>query len=268
MTYVYPVVSRRAGGVSVGINLNPNNACNWQCIYCQVPELSRGVAPPIDIEQLRTELSSLLYDIVEGDYLARHVEDPAARRLMDIAFSGNGEPTTCKRFDDIVNAVVDVARRFDLPGEINFTIISNGSMVGRPEVQAGLRTLHEVDGEIWFKVDAGTAEARSAINQVTTPNETIVGNLVTASKLVRTRIQTCVFALDDDPPGQAWAHDYLALLDQARERGAEIHDILLYGLARPSMQPAAGRLDALSSEQLGALADRLRAGGYDVSAHG
>jgi len=27
--YVYPVVSRRAGGVSVGINLNPNNACNW-----------------------------------------------------------------------------------------------------------------------------------------------------------------------------------------------------------------------------------------------
>lgn len=28
LRYVYPVVSRRAGGVSVGINLNVNNACN------------------------------------------------------------------------------------------------------------------------------------------------------------------------------------------------------------------------------------------------
>jgi hypothetical protein len=49
MRYVYPVVSRRAGGVSVGINLNPNNACNWRCIYCQVPGLTRGGPPPIDL---------------------------------------------------------------------------------------------------------------------------------------------------------------------------------------------------------------------------
>ena len=42
LTYVYPVVSRRAGGVSVGINLSPNNACNWRCVYCQVPNLQRG----------------------------------------------------------------------------------------------------------------------------------------------------------------------------------------------------------------------------------
>jgi wyosine [tRNA(Phe)-imidazoG37] synthetase (radical SAM superfamily) len=39
MKYIYPVVSRRAGGVSIGINLNVNNACNWRCVYCQVPNL-------------------------------------------------------------------------------------------------------------------------------------------------------------------------------------------------------------------------------------
>ena len=55
-TYVYPVLSRRAGGVSVGINLNPNNACNWRCVYCQVPDLVRGKAPPADLPQLRREL--------------------------------------------------------------------------------------------------------------------------------------------------------------------------------------------------------------------
>ena len=63
LTYVYPVVSRRAGGVSVGINLNPNSACNWRCIYCQVPELKRGSAPTIDLTRLEKELSNfcLLY---------------------------------------------------------------------------------------------------------------------------------------------------------------------------------------------------------------
>ena len=50
MRYVYPVVSRRAGGVSVGINLNVNNACNWACVYCQVDNLTRGGPPPIDLD--------------------------------------------------------------------------------------------------------------------------------------------------------------------------------------------------------------------------
>jgi wyosine [tRNA(Phe)-imidazoG37] synthetase (radical SAM superfamily) len=61
---VYPVVSRRAGGVSVGINLNPNNKCNWRCIYCQVPNLARGNAPKIDVAQLRAELTGFLREII------------------------------------------------------------------------------------------------------------------------------------------------------------------------------------------------------------
>ena len=56
MTYVYPVVSRRAGGVSIGINLNPNNACNWRCVYCQVPDLKRGAAPAIELKKFTASL--------------------------------------------------------------------------------------------------------------------------------------------------------------------------------------------------------------------
>ena len=97
MTYVYPVVSRRAGGVSIGINLNVNNACNWACVYCQVPGLKRGGPPPIDLGLLDTELRSFLLAATQGDYLLRHV--PAdARRLVDVAFSGNGEPTSSPEF--------------------------------------------------------------------------------------------------------------------------------------------------------------------------
>ncbi len=49
MQYVYAVVSRRAGGVSVGINLNPNNACNWACVYCQVPDRRVGTFLPVAV---------------------------------------------------------------------------------------------------------------------------------------------------------------------------------------------------------------------------
>ena len=34
--YVYPVISRRAGGLSIGINLSADKLCNFHCIYCQV----------------------------------------------------------------------------------------------------------------------------------------------------------------------------------------------------------------------------------------
>src|SRR4029450_261208 len=97
LRYVYPVVSRRAGGVSVGVNLNPNNACNWRCVYCQVPGLVAGKGPPIELDVLERELETLLDAIVRGDYPERHV--PAdARRLSDVAFSGNGEPTSSPDF--------------------------------------------------------------------------------------------------------------------------------------------------------------------------
>mgnify|MGYP000122505967 FL=1 len=107
LRYVYPVVSRRAGGVSVGINLNVNNACNWACIYCQVPGLARGGPPAVDLDLLEAELRGLLGEIVLGDYLQQHVPE-GARRLVDVAFSGNGEPTAAREFEAAVGRVAAV----------------------------------------------------------------------------------------------------------------------------------------------------------------
>ena len=98
LTYVYPVISRRAGGVSIGINLNPNNACNWRCVYCQVPDLKRGSAPRIDLNTLERELRSFLHELVDGDFMQKHVP-PEVRKIHDIAISGNGEPTSAKEFE-------------------------------------------------------------------------------------------------------------------------------------------------------------------------
>ena len=70
--YIYPVVSRRAGGLSLGINLNTNNACNWQCIYCEIPNLTRGKPEPIDINLLKKELYFWLEEIVHNNFLSKH----------------------------------------------------------------------------------------------------------------------------------------------------------------------------------------------------
>ena len=71
LTYVYPVISRRVGGLSVGINFNTNNACNWRCIYCQVPDLKLGAAPVLDQALLEAELRFFLNEVLYGDFYER-----------------------------------------------------------------------------------------------------------------------------------------------------------------------------------------------------
>ena len=110
LTYVYPVISRRSGGLSIGINLNPNNACNWRCVYCQVPNLARGAAPDIDEKRLGDELRGLLNEILTGDFYHRFQIPAEQRVIKDVAISGNGEPTSCKTFDRIVEAIGAIRR--------------------------------------------------------------------------------------------------------------------------------------------------------------
>jgi wyosine [tRNA(Phe)-imidazoG37] synthetase (radical SAM superfamily) len=253
MTYVYPVVSRRAGGVSVGINLNPNNACNWRCIYCQVPDLKRGGPPPIELAQLEAELRELLAQLYDGDFLERHAP-PEARRVVDVAFSGNGEPTSAAEFAaavEMVGHVLDARALVDPP---RLRLITNGSMLGRATVQRGIAMLGARNGEVWFKVDRVGADAMRIVNGVALSPQVVLRRLRQCGSLCATWVQTCMFALDREPPGVRELDDYLELLGKAAESLAGVH---LYGLARPSLQPEAGRLDALPAQWLENLALRI-----------
>ena len=263
MTYVYPVVSRRAGGVSVGINLNPNNACNWACVYCQVPGLSRGTAPDIDLAQLEAELRAMLADILHGDFMQTRVPE-GARRLNDIALSGNGEPTSAKSFPQIIELVGRVMADFDLIGTIKLVLITNGSLTDRPRVQDGLRKMATLNGEVWFKFDSATASGMRLINQTRISADKQLARLAGAARLCPTWLQTCVFALDGVPPSVAEQAAYLAAVKQLRRESIPLQGVLLYGLARPSMQPQAGRLSALPAEWLDAFAEAIRQAGLPV----
>ena len=254
LLYVYPVVSRRAGGVSIGINLNVNNACNWACLYCQVDNLSRGGPPPIDLDRLERELTDFLDAAVNGDFMTRQVP-PEARRLMDVAFSGNGEPTSAPEFAAAVRRVGQVLERFGLRGKLMLRLITNGSLLHRPEVAEGIRLIGEFGGEIWFKLDRARAAEISKINGVPLTPEKVAGNLARCAALAPTWVQTCWFALDGQPPDAAARDAYCALLAPLAGQLAGVH---LYGLARPSLQPAADRLSRLAAEQLTAFAGEIQ----------
>jgi wyosine [tRNA(Phe)-imidazoG37] synthetase (radical SAM superfamily) len=254
LRYVYPVISRRAGGVSIGINLNVNNACNWACLYCQVDNLTRGGPPPVDLDQLERELDGFLDAAIHGDFMAREVP-PEARRLMDVAFSGNGEPTSAPEFTAAVERVGTVLDRHGLSGKLIVRLITNGSLLHRPEVADGIRRIGELGGEVWFKLDRAQADDIAEINGVPLAPEKAAASLARCATLAPTWVQTCWFALDGREPGAAARAAYCALLAPLAGQLAGIH---LYGLARPSLQPAALRLTRLPAERLKAFAEEVK----------
>ncbi len=261
LTYVYPVLSRRAGGVSVGINLNPNNACNWHCAYCQVPNLVRGKAPAIDLVRLESELRGFLADLLEGDWMARFVPE-GLRVIRDIAFSGNGEPTSAEEFPDAVALAVRLHAELGLGEAVKLRLITNGSLLGHARVRRGIRLLGDAGGEVWFKVDGGRPEDIERINGVRLAPATIARNLARCTTLCTTWVQTCMFRWDGEAPSEEAIAAYIALLEAA---GTErLVGVLLYGVARPSMQAEATHLNPLAADELEAIAARIRKAGLTV----
>jgi len=263
MTYVYPVVSRRAGGVSVGINLNPNNACNWRCIYCQVPELVRGNAPLLDLAQLRAELAQMLEAIVHGDFLA-HSAPPEAQRLNDIALSGNGEPTSSRQFGAVLEVIESALQEFDLLGKIKTVLITNGSQCYKAPVLEGIAHLRKLNGEVWFKIDRAPEAGYSYVNQIAINEAQIQRHLLAAASRCPTWVQTCMFAVDGILPDEAALQRYLQLLQDALAAGTPLAGVLLYGIARPSTQPEAARLSSPPLAWMEKLAEQIRALGLTV----
>jgi len=263
LRYVYPVVSRRAGSVSVGINLNTNNACNWRCIYCQVPDLKLGTAPPVDMALLENELRSFLNELLHGDFMKNRVPE-GLQRIHDIALSGNGEPTSAAEFAQVIELIKRVREGVQLPEEIKTILITNGSLLHRSKVQQGLREMAKLNGRVWFKLDRANEAGMQQINDTKTSMIKVRDNLVAAIGCCPTWLQTCWFAQDGVPPSGKDEDDYLEFISSLLRDGHKLQGVLLYGLARPSLQPESPRLSALSATQLQSFGDRIAKLGLKV----
>jgi wyosine [tRNA(Phe)-imidazoG37] synthetase (radical SAM superfamily) len=256
LRYVYPVVSRRSGGVSVGINLNTNNACNWRCIYCQVPGLKRGSAPAIDLSILEKELRGFLNELLHGDFMLNRVPE-GLQRINDIALSGNGEPTSAGEFVQVIALIARVRGELALPDAVKTLLITNGSLLYRNSVQQGLRDMAKLNGEVWFKLDRASEAGMQRINDIHMSLNKVRDNLIAAIACCPTWLQTCWFALDGEPPSRQDEDDYIEFVAALLRDGHQPQGVLLYSLARPSLQAEAPRLSALPAEHLQAFADRI-----------
>jgi len=259
LKYIYSVISRRAGGLSIGVNLNVNNACNWQCIYCEIPNLTRGSPPPIELDVLEDELRFFLHEIIHGDYMEKNVaiED---RHLKDIAFSGNGEPTSAEEFPQVILIVKKILEEFNLLHKIKIRLITNGSLMHKESVLEGIQVLAKMNGEVWFKVDAALEENSKVINQVNIKPQQAIDRLKRCSEICPTFVQTCIFTIDNKEPNNKEIDAYIKLIDSAKKSIKGVH---LYGIARPSMQPEANRLGRVNINVLENIADQLHNNGIE-----
>ena len=265
LKYVYPVISRRVGGLSVGINFNPNNACNWRCIYCQVPDLKIGTAPDMDYKLLEEELRFFLDDVLNGDFYELFQVDEDKRVIKDIAIAGNGEPTSLKDFARAVELIGKIATEVGVFPQSNYVLITNGSLVHQTKVQAGLKILQSYGGEVWFKLDSATEEGRALINNTAQSCMVSVENLMLSARLCTTKLQTCLVDYNRQGFSDKEKQAYLDLLKGIKKSGCDLQRVMLYTLARPSLQPEAILLAPLSAEILNAFADDIRHLGFEVT---
>ncbi|MGR8953125.1 MAG: radical SAM protein [Gammaproteobacteria bacterium] len=263
LTYIYPVLSRRAGGLSIGVNFNINNACNWQCIYCQVPDLKIGAAPKLDFRLLEQELRGFLAEVLSGDFYRRFQVPEEQRTIKDIALSGNGEPTSVPQFAKAVELIGTIALEAGIFPGSRYVLITNGSLVHQPKVQEGLKMLNKFDGEVWFKLDSATAAGRRLINKTGQSIEASLHNLVLAAGLCRTKVQICMVNIDQRGFPEQERTALLQALESVRQKSG-LSQILLYTIARPSLQTGAERLSPMPEPIMQAFAADLRLSGFDV----
>ena len=256
--FVYPVLSRRSHGLSVGINLNPDKICNFDCIYCQVDRTSQAETRFVELDEVLEELDALLTQVADGSLW----DDPAfvevpvnLRRFNDIAFSGDGEPTTYRNFDEIVERVAEVKVRWG-GEEPKLVLITNASMFHRPAVERGLETLDAHNGEIWAKLEAGTDEYFRLIERTVVPFERVLENIASAARRWPLVIQGLFMRVQGEAPPESEIEAFCDRLCEITSEGGQLKLVQVYTVARP---PAESFVTSLQDRELQEIASRVQA---------
>jgi wyosine [tRNA(Phe)-imidazoG37] synthetase (radical SAM superfamily) len=255
--YVYAVVSRRSRGVSVGVNLNPDKVCNFDCVYCQVDRTTPGAGRDVDVAVLRAELEAALDLVTSGELFGHErfrATPTALRRLNDIAFAGDGEPTTCREFPRVVREVADARSRRSLAG-VKLVLITNATMLHRPEVRRALETLHANNGEVWAKLEAGTEEYYHRVERTTIPFRRVLDNITLTARAAPVVIQALFLRMHGQHPPPAELEAFCDRLNEVGTAGGRIKLVQVYTVART---PAEAFVTALADAEVDALADLVR----------
>ncbi|MDD4890655.1 MAG: radical SAM protein [Phycisphaerae bacterium] len=253
--YVYPVCSRRSGGISIGVNVNISRTCTFNCVYCQVDRRTPAPTGDVDLDALRAELAAMLAAFTTGRLLAEpefaKLPEPL-RRLNDVAFSGDGEPTGFAGFAD---AAAGVEAEIAVAGvDAKLVLITNATLFHLPRVQAGLDAMHRRSGEIWAKLDAGTEEMFRRIERTQVPLQRVLDNIAWAAGRYPIVIQSCFMRLRGQGPTTAEIDAWCDRLTAVADGGGRIKLVQVYTVAR---QPAEAFVSPLPAAEVDAIVARL-----------
>jgi wyosine [tRNA(Phe)-imidazoG37] synthetase (radical SAM superfamily) len=255
--YVYPVLSRRAGGISIGVNLNLDQWCNFRCVYCQIQRLGRIERAPMDLARLEAELDAMLDRVVSGSIFRETQFQATAsqfRRLNDIAFSGDGEPTACPVFAEAVTVCAEVRRRKQLP-QLKLVLITNASLLHQPRVAGGLEILDANNGEIWAKLDAGTEDFFRQVACSDASFQQVLDNIHQAALVRPLVIQTLLMRIRDERPPPEELEAYCGRLCDIVAAGGQIKLVQIHTIAR---KPAVDWVAPLSDSEIDRIGDLVR----------
>lgn len=239
--FVYVVISSRAGGLSIGVNMNPDRQCNFDCSYCEVDRRTPSPERSLLVDVMAAELHRTLLAVRQGHLRSRpwYAHLPAELlQLRHVALSGDGEPTLAPNF---VEAVQAVARVRALGGFFKIVLLTNGTGLDKPDVQRGLEILTKSD-EIWIKLDGGTQAFVDKVNRPNVPLEKILANILLVGRQRPIIIQSLFPAIHGEEPPLDEIQEYAQRLKDLKAGGAQISLVQIYSAARPGVHAEWGHL--------------------------
>jgi wyosine [tRNA(Phe)-imidazoG37] synthetase (radical SAM superfamily) len=173
--------------------------------------------------------------------------------LKEVALSGDGEPTLCPNFREVIEGVAHVRAAGKWPF-FKIVLITNATGLHLPHVKAGIEILTSYD-EIWAKLDAGTQRGMDLVNRSDIRIETVMENIIRLGRERPIVIQS-LFPLQRgaEPPVEE-IDAYIARLRELRDAGTRIDYVQVYSAHRPAVHPDCAHLPLRS---LSAIARRIR----------
>ncbi len=255
--YVYPVLSRRARGISIGINLNPDKICNFDCIYCQVDRTSPPAVRRVDESRLKDELLSILQDAKSGALYDRpefRALPEAVRVVRDITFAGDGEPPSYMNFKGVVEDVLAIKKAAGF-GDLKVILLTNATLIDRPKVKEAMRLMDRDHGEFWLKLDAGSEAYYRLIDRTTIPFSKVLANILEAARARPIVLQSLFMKVRGEGPAPAELAAYCERVREILSKGGAISLIQVYTVARP---PAESYVTPLPDDELDRIATAVR----------
>jgi wyosine [tRNA(Phe)-imidazoG37] synthetase (radical SAM superfamily) len=233
--FVYVVLSPRAHGLSVGVNMNPDRQCDFDCIYCEVDRSKPVREARLDTNAMAAELQRTL-ELASSNRLR---ELPAYKnlpaellRLHHVTLSGDGEPTLSPQFAEAVREVVHIRALGRVP-YFRLVLVTNGSGLDRPIVQEGMRLLTRQD-EVWIKLDGGTQAYINKVNRpMDVPLEKILSNILLVGQQRPIIIQSLFPAINGQEPPAEEIEEFAIRLRELKRLGAQISLVQIYSSNRP-----------------------------------